>query len=281
MTIVYNLEKTMTGAQILNKIGISLLQKDCYRQALATFQEAISVIDNDHDRDFDVETLIDQANARLEAPEPFPRKVVIKHASLSVKDVSEGDNVEAVLEALQGDASDEGSLTLQFDTNIPRRIALNLALAIIQYNNAVAYSAFAKGLSRQRRIDAAGVKRQLALNLLKMSDGELTHFTQVPMEADILRKVFFVHMVVLLGLHKHEVGSSRESMVIDKLYHLHAHLSNNLDALAAMEETDIKKETIRKESMAKGARLHSLFRTATSKRNLDCSCHSNDTWLSY
>jgi hypothetical protein len=217
----------------LNDIGVTLLEKNCYHQALDTFRDAMRAIKRDSSCSSVDETCIVQENARqrLLCLETFPHVPSIKYSCLTVQDLSTAKSIDSVLEQMQDDVHKKCLLSVRFGDKVLSEVTADLASSVIEYNCGILHQAYSMALLEKRRREASNIQHQKATRLLKSSDATLEKLSSLLtmggkcIEGESLRQVLFMHLVVLLALHAQVAGTSHEKKVRDKIFGLQARIA--------------------------------------------------------
>ena len=254
----YNEDSTFYSK--LNDIGICLLEKNCFQQAMDTYREAAKVAKkNSRLSPEDKEQLVRNAQDRLENLEQFPKPPSMNYSRLKLETLAHAGSIDNILDKIEA-ATEDGDLEhyyLSIWIGDPSRsnISIDLALALIQYNSGIANQAFAGVLYEKKRRIAFSNCRRAASKQLRKSDKILEQLINPsttgakfsePKEA---RQVLFVHLVVLLALHNYALGHEEADEIREKLIDLNTKIDSMSMVLEMSKLSASRLTSLRRNSM--------------------------------
>lgn len=228
----------------LNDLGLYFLQQRRYRQAFATFNDAMELIPkrwkfpNDKKvslaspvNEVDINALLERAQDRMSEKEVFPASESIKSCSIMVEDLGSSQDLHKVLDLLQqevGTAVFRIGQTENSSNSKPSATANQFFSAIAMYNYGVAIELYAKSLPHDQRPNIHARHLRESQRWVRRSDSILKHLARdvghKKRGNNVIYTILAVRTVVLLGLQEQVAGTKREEKVTGKLLRVSSQL---------------------------------------------------------
>lgn len=257
------------SASALNDLGVSLLEQNCFQQALDTFQDAFDVFEG-------VETVASspvlhyQVSERLCRPHVFPHRSLVKCTSVSLRQLATARSLDTVFgDIVLSPGSQEYyrngrvAIRIQDDEEARRKEAhQDLTRAVILYNWGVAQEIYFYAAVVSPVPPSSYPDRRRALRLLELSAGELMpqHYNTCPLFRNKNNPQSF-HVVSgddVIGVH-----ASYDESIQRFLFQIMVLIALHGQVVAVPLPDTVQRETrIRREIGQMQSQLVALFRLA-------------------
>lgn len=245
---------------MLNSVGIALLERRCFGQSLDTFKQALQHLKHEYNKkqvenppESNFEDLLRQATSRLNALEPFPYPIKMTCSHTLLEDIFFAEDVELILDQLSMRMCPSSGIfmliSLDSRTNGGPRtgpyISLDLASAIVTYNYAICYMAYANALLQRQKVMAHELHRQTSVNLLRLSASIMEKMIEEEdkqfdtFDSDLYRLLLYVDLIMLVSLHDQVIGTNYENLVERQVQEINLKITTETQLLAEMKKSCI------------------------------------------